>query len=459
MGKLIRVTIGITLMSILFTGCSFKADKRLTDKSKMQNEYEESREKSKGDVLVNYMSDTERESVKISIGDIALFDTPWDDVNQDIFFDEKLVEVGKTSDYVKYYEGEKNACIFRDNFEMIQYFDEIISSSCGEDVFIVGNASNNGNIINSSDCSFYDMENVELSENTEKLGEYKVVPCGYITNRKLQYDLSGSGNRKWDFDREKLEKIKGNITEIHLTDDETDMDFVCHIITPPGYDKDKKYPVLFMTDAVWRMDLVYSLWQEMEQGNSDKYIIATLGFDYKFDNTSQPLREYYFISHANLLDDFITDNLMPLLTEMYKIDCGNSTFFGHSNAGFLSYYCLMSSDLYDNQPFGNYLIGSPTLWSLSPGYGYGEVLKDYGYWDRNATMNKNVVICVGELEDKEYEMYFGDKPSTTEGAKLLNDRIMAHDVESEYIVYEGSKHSDYVDKMLLDYVKKWNFEM
>ncbi|MDO5156520.1 MAG: alpha/beta hydrolase-fold protein [Eubacteriales bacterium] len=440
------------------------------------------------DSLVNHMSQAERDSVQI--GEMTLFNQPWDEANKDPFLSETLMEEWYPSDYVQYYEGEKNACIYWDDPEMQMEFDELIALNKNEDSSVknIGAASTKGHRLNFAGMLPEDFEGDNLTEKKEKLkrdldeevksnhltqreadnmyqdtvfmwdayenGECKVVPCGYIANREMQYMLAGSGNKTWDFDSSKLLQIKDSITEIHLSDDEMDMGFVCHVIVPPEYNEKDSYPILFLTDAVWRMDAVNAMWQEMKSGNADKAIIVTLGFDYALDNSCQPLREYYFIQHANLLDDFITDNLMPLLSEQYPIDCDSSTFMGHSNGGFFAYYCLFQSDRYENQPFGNYLIGSPTLWSLQEGFGYGAVINDFGYWERNDSLSKKVVIAVGELEDAEYADCFGDKPSTTEGAKLLNERICAHGGQSSYIVYDGETHSSYVAKMLVEYSKK-----
>lgn len=474
MRNLVKLLVVGGLISVALTGCNSIGAEQSTDRQKER------------DILINHMSETERNSVHI--GEMTLLEQPWDEPNEDPFLSETLIEEWYPSDYVQNYEGEKKACIYLDNPEMQKELDELIALNKNGDSSVknIGAASTRGRQLNFFGMLPEDFEGGNLMEKKEKLksvldeevksnnltqseadnvyqdtvllwdayenGKCRVAPCGYIANHGMQYALAGFGSRKWDFDPAKISQIKDSITEIHLTDDEMDMDFVCHVIVPPEYDEKDVYPVIFLTDAVWRMDAVTAMWQEMKSGNADKTIIVTLGFDYTLDNTSQPLREYYFIQHANLLDDFVTDNLMPFLSEQYPIDCESSTFMGHSNGGFFAYYCLFQSDLYDNQPFGNYLIGSPTLWSLQEGFGYGAVQNDYGYWERNDSLNKKVVIAVGELEDREYAGYFGDKPSTTEGAKLLNERICAHGGQSNYILYDGESHSSYVEKMLVEYI-------
>lgn len=59
---------------------------------------------------------------------------------------------------------------------------------------------------------------------------------------------------------------------------------------------------------------------------------------------------------------------------------------------------LFQSDLYENQPFGNYIIGSPAFWNLyheELGVDPEDYSNDYGYFDRNDTLDKRF-FCVAE---------------------------------------------------------------
>ena len=141
---------------------------------------------------------------------------------------------------------------------------------------------------------------------------------------------------------------------------------------------------------------------------------------------------------------------MPLLTEMYSIDCEASTFFGHSNGGYFSHYMLFHSDMYENQPFGRYIIGSPSLWSRDEIY--DTVINDYGYWERNETLDKEAFITVGALEDPDYQDFYGSCDSTIVGAERLMERIREHGGSVVYKPYEDSHHYQYIPDMLIEYI-------
>ena len=281
-------------------------------------------------------------------------------------------------------------------------------------------------------------------------GEYKIVPCDDIAKRKVIYDNFGKKGSAWEFDREEVEAIKDSITEIHLKDDAIIPGFVCHVVTPPDYDENKTYPIMLLSDAVWRFGDIPAMRREMEEGRAQKQILASIGFDYRWANTDDNMRGQYLIIEAQQMDDFITNDLMPLLTEMYSIDCEASTFFGHSNGGYFSHYMLFHSDMYENQPFGRYIIGSPSLWSRDDIY--DTVIGDYGYWERNETLGKEAFITVGALEDPDYQAYFGNCDSTIVGAERLTERIREHGGSVVYKPYEDSHHYQYIPDMLIEYI-------
>ena len=150
---------------------------------------------------------------------------------------------------------------------------------------------------------------------------------------------------------------------------------------------------------------------------------------------------------------------MPYLTENYNIDCANSTLYGHSDGGVFTHNAVFNSDRYENQPFGHYIIGSPALWGL---YHYNldnnmtndDVLNDYGYFDRNETLDKTIFLCAGSLEDPDYEQNYREGDDTTlEGVAKLKERLEAHGVDLTHKLYE-SHHYQYIPEMLVEYLKK-----
>ena len=155
-----------------------------------------------------------------------------------------------------------------------------------------------------------------------------------------------------------------------------------------------------------------------------------------------------------ILLDFIADNLMPYLCENYNIDCGASTLLGHSMGGAFSHCALFESDKYENQPFGKYIIASPAFWNMYedfPGLESENIDTDYGYFDRNESLDKSVFLCGGAFEDPDYEKNYNGHDSTLTGLEKLNDRLVSHGADVKYKLYD-SHHYQYVTEMLVEYL-------
>ena len=290
-----------------------------------------------------------------------------------------------------------------------------------------------------------------------KAGQYEKLPINtthtcFETMLKEQDDQDFA----WELDRDAVAAIKDQVTEYHMHDDELDRDFVIHVALPKNYDAEKALPALVLTDAVWRFNDIAKLLCEMEEGRANPQILISIGQDYSISNSDNIERAAVFCEGKDKFLDFITDNLMPYLGEIYLIDNENSTLFGHSLGGVFSHYALFNSDRYENQPFGNYIVGSPAFWSpysrdMSD---YKEQADDYGYFERNQTINKHVFITAGSDEDEDYAEYFEDGDSTTESIAHLADRINAHCSEGSPMAKDKlykSHHYQYIPDMLIEY--------
>ena len=290
-------------------------------------------------------------------------------------------------------------------------------------------------------------------------GEYEVLPAGSIdaTDQSLYASNQNADYRNvWEYDRDAVEKIKDSIDEINIYDEELDVDFLVHVTLPPDYDNSKTYPVFFLTDGVWRFGNCTELRSVMENGEAAPVILVSLGYDYNIDGTDNDNRITYFIQKGSMLLDFITDNLMPYLGENYSIDYTNSTLYGHSNGGVFTHEALFQSDLYENQPFGNYIIGSPAFWNLyheELGVDPEDYSNDYGYFDRNDTLDKKVFLCGGTLEDSDYSEYYNGHDTTLEGLEKLNQRLESHNANVTYQLYH-THHYQYIPEMLTAYLKQ-----
>lgn len=457
------------------------------------------------DQLVNQMSEHERTSVKV--GPLTILDKPWNDFTPDPYWDGVVLEIGDSEDVIKYDRIMLNSVFLTEDLKA--YLEEEIQSAqdypssrrifeayingkpvpfCpdypeydggGFDIYQSFGLSSGETVdINESfenyeefkawlpgfleeavandyfDSTWFDLRYEDIINVWDAVisGDYIEAPIHFMENHNIWYSLGSTGDKDWEYVPDEVEAIKDSVQEIHITDDELGMNFLVHVILPPNYDSDQTYPVLFLTDAVWRFGSAPALWQTMADGKAQPMIIVTLGYDYNLNGADGNLRGQLFTMMCNRADDFITDNLMPLISEMYKIDCDTSVFYGHSDGGVLSFYCLFNSDLYENQPFGRYIIGSPALWGLYEGMGR-DVFDNYcGYWERNSTINKSVYITAGELEDPDYASGYNGYPSTIEGAQAVYESIIEHGGDCEFKLYEGSHHYQYIPDMLLEYI-------
>ena len=101
-------------------------------------------------------------------------------------------------------------------------------------------------------------------------GEAEILPQGTVnpSDPSLYSDFdeeSSDYRNEWEYDRAEVEKIKDSIDEINIYDEELDTEFLVHVTLPPNYDKDKSYPVFFLTDGVWRFGNHPSLRKAMEE--------------------------------------------------------------------------------------------------------------------------------------------------------------------------------------------------
>ena len=304
-------------------------------------------------------------------------------------------------------------------------------------------------------------QRVKYAYETIQNGEAEILPQGTVnpSDPSLYSDLDeevSDYRSEWEYDRTEVEKIKDSIEEINIYDDELDTEFLVHVTLPPNYDKDKTYPVFFLTDGVWRFGNHTSLRKVMEDGEASEVILVSLGYNYHMNGADGNIRGQYFVQKRALLLDFITNNLMPYLGENYKIDYENSTLYGHSDGGVFAHYALFNSDNYENQPFGRYIIGSPAFWGL---YDIGDNLDaegcetDYGYFDRHETLNKKVFLCGGSEEDPDYEASYKGHASTLQGLDNLKKRLESHGADVTCKLYE-SHHYQYIPDMLVEYLKE-----
>jgi len=184
------------------------------------------------------------------------------------------------------------------------------------------------------------------------------------------------------------------INEISIYDKEINDTFIIHLALPPEYDSSKKYPMLIMTDGIWRLNDHIELRRQMQRGEIDPIITVSIGYPNGYDCLT--IRERDFLQDPESFLHFIVDNLVPYLSQNYPIDSEDMTLAGHSYGGYWAFYALFNSDTIGKNIFKNYFIGSPAFQASTGNKNIASFEEEYR--SGNKELNCNVYVTVGSLE-------------------------------------------------------------
>ena len=188
------------------------------------------------------------------------------------------------------------------------------------------------------------------------------------------------------------------IQELSIYDAEIDDTFIVHISMPPDYDENQKYPMVVMTDGVWRLSDHPELRPMMVDGEIEPVILVSVGYPNDYDYMT--IRERDLINDPESYLHFIADNLVPYLCETFPVDSEDMTLTGHSYGGYWAFYAMYNSDTIGKNLFENYYIGSPSFQASTDSL----QIKDYeaAYYERNESLKCNVYVCVGQREPSQF---------------------------------------------------------
>lgn len=217
------------------------------------------------------------------------------------------------------------------------------------------------------------------------------------------------------------------IQELSIYDKEIDDTFVVHISLPPTYDETKQYPLVVMTDGVWRLSDHPELRPLMVEGKIEDVILVSIGYPNDYDY--EVIRERDLVERPGDFLHFIIDNLIPYLSEIYSVSEENTTLTGHSYGGYWAAYALLHSDTIGRNTFENYYIGSPSMQANTD----KKFLRNYEseYRKRNSSLNANVYVTIGGLEK-------GAVGSVEGFVEQLEEY---EGINVEYEVIEGESHN------------------
>ncbi|MCW9016622.1 MAG: alpha/beta hydrolase-fold protein, partial [Kangiellaceae bacterium] len=170
------------------------------------------------------------------------------------------------------------------------------------------------------------------------------------------------------------------IQVVPIKDTQSNKQYELLIKLPENYteNKDKNYPVIYFTDAVWHIELLSSAtfflmedvilvgisWQK----DIDEDVMQEYGEhfsrygDYSFKKTTNPKHPKIKFGQANNHLAFIRQDVFKYVESNYRTEPGNRTYFGFSAGGIFGTYALMTQP----DTFKNYILGSPSIWSHAP---------------------------------------------------------------------------------------------
>lgn len=455
--------------------------------------------------LQNKMSEQERN--RVSVGELTLLDHENDAEISD--HDDHIIEVElwNNQDYLKWFEENKDNCTEEEYQEAIDFYSSNAFTAIvgvvidgryytgfmppydydgGELSYYVDTSTSVDGTLTSSASKEFQFGTFEEFQPWYRDYVDQEADDGYITQAEADqcyedmliifnsvmsdtYEIldepaqnhiaKSDFKSNWEFDAEEMLKIRDSVSEISIYDEELDTTFLVHVTLPPDFDASQTYPMFVMTDGVWRFGDHPALWNMMKNEETEDVILVSIGYDLELDGTDNAVRAVYFCEKKDLFLDFITDNLMPYLSEWYSIDFARSGLYGHSLGGVFTHYAVCNSDLFENQPFQYYIIGSPAFWSpyfLPNADNPPAYQSEYGYFDRNDTLNKTLYVCGGEQEDADYEEYYGENDSTLEGISHFMQRLEEHSVTTaECKIYDGSNHYEYIPDMFREFFLKF----
>jgi len=208
----------------------------------------------------------------------------------------------------------------------------------------------------------------------------------------------------------KLYKIPGTKV-IPIQDTQSERQYELYLKLPEDYGKnnDKKYPVIYFTDAVWHIEMLSAAtaflmeevilvgisWQKdiNEELRKEHGAHVSRFRDYSTKPSSNPeVQAKYQLGQANNHLNFIRNDVVKYIEKNYRSDPSNRTYFGYSAGGEFGAYILMAQP----DTFKNYILGSPSLKGNIPyltELGDNAVLKRIG-------LNANVFVSYGALEQE-----------------------------------------------------------
>lgn len=281
----------------------------------------------------------------------------------------------------------------------------------------------------------YGNKEAELVEKSKQMtdSEKESISMGKLSSEHTYYQ------EVVEFDPDSAQYIE----ELSIYDEEIEDTFKVHISLPPDYDEAKSYPLMLMTDGIWRLSDHPELRQLMIKGEIEDLILVSVGYPNDYDVFT--IRERDLVTQPDLYLQFLVENLIPYLCNQYTVDTNRMTLTGHSYGGYWGLYALFHSDTIGKHKFANYYIGSPSLQCSTKGNNIA--FFDEQYYSRSKKLNSNVYMTIGSLEE-----YF--KQPVADFMEQLQSRNY-NGLAIEYEIIEDYDHNTVFKPSIKNTVKRF----
>lgn len=193
---------------------------------------------------------------------------------------------------------------------------------------------------------------------------------------------------------------------VEIKDLATNLTYPLFIKLPKSYkkQKNKRYPVIYLTDALYAFQIVSGATRfPMNFNSMEEAIIVGISYAKGSKGSSSRVRDYtptFNEQWKNKTGDakqhalFIENTVFNYIDTNYRTDIANRTFIGNSLGGLFGTYILLNK----SKMFKNYILGSPSYWWDNE-YIYKQQAE---FVKRNIAINANVFISIGALETQEF---------------------------------------------------------
>lgn len=219
-------------------------------------------------------------------------------------------------------------------------------------------------------------------------------------------------------------------TAVHAAPDTaTGRRYEVWVALPPSYaENDRRYPVVFTTDADYGFPLIRSLRRRVGAKGRNLEDFILVGLSYGVGEASMPSKRRDYTpsdpfarpgapadaydrdsvyGQAAAYRDYIERDVFPLIAREYRADMDRKVYVGHSLGGLFGSYVLLTKPTM----FRHYILGSPSLWFDR--HRLFDLEADYA--KRHRALPANVFLSIGAYETT------GDGPRYFENTDMVGD--------------------------------------